>query len=132
MGVNSAHDPPGLDSFAALTESGGVVGEASVIAPGELQTGGHGGTQGLAVFVGVDGGRVHVAGQIVPVASFRGEFGVQSFAVDVGVEEDCFAVLFLLVFFFFFPFRENRGGDQDVRLCISFVRIPRDFGHPWE
>lgn len=40
----------------AITQPRRAVGEAAFAAPGELQTGGHGGAQRLAVLPGVDEG----------------------------------------------------------------------------
>lgn len=78
----------------AITQPRRVVGEAAFAAPGELQTGGHGGAQRLAVLPGVDEGRVDVAREVVPVCALGGDLGVEAFVEDFGVEKDGFAGLF--------------------------------------
>lgn len=68
-----------------------------------------------------------VGGEVVPVGTVGGEFGVDAFFEDVAVEEDCFFGLFLLER----GVNEKMGvGERNSRLCIASVRIPKDSGYP--
>lgn len=63
-----------------------------------MQAVGDGGTESLAVFVGIDGGGVGVVGEVVPVCAVGGELWVDAFFEDFAVEEDGFVGLFIFKF----------------------------------